>query len=141
MSKKKRTKRAAPQRKPATQNNPNVVNTSDSNVVKTSSKPATRKRPTSPKQRKRSKTTFTSKDMLFGRENYMMMIGGLVLIVLGMILMSGGGMDDPNTWDASRIYSPVRITLAPIVILLGLIVEILAIFRRPKAVVEATEET
>jgi hypothetical protein len=66
--------------------------------------------------------------LLFGKGNYRMMLIGLALVVLGFILMSGGAMPDANTWDEGVIYSFTRITLAPIVILIGLGVEIYAIF-------------
>lgn len=55
---------------------------------------------------------------------------GCGLIALGLILMLGGGMDDPAVWDESVIYSPIRITLAPIVILAGLGMQIYAIFKK-----------
>jgi hypothetical protein len=46
--------------------------------------------------------------------------------------MAGGGSDDPNVFDTSEVYSTRRITIAPVVILIGLAVEIYAIFRQPK---------
>lgn len=67
---------------------------------------------------------------MFGKRNFIFMGIGLGLIVLGSLLMLGGGMPDPNTWDESLIYSFRRITLAPIVILAGLIVQIYAIFTK-----------
>ena len=80
----------------------------------------------------RSQATATPaapKEMIFGKENYIWMAIGAGLVALGLILMMGGGMDDPNVWDESIIYS-FRITvLAPIVILTGLVVEIYAIFK------------
>ncbi len=77
----------------------------------------------------RTKNVVTE-ELLFGRKNYILMASGLALIILGYLLMSGGGMEDPNTWDESRIYGFRRITLAPAVILLGLVLEIVAIFKR-----------
>jgi uncharacterized membrane protein YidH (DUF202 family) len=68
---------------------------------------------------------------LFGRENYKWMLIGLVIIVIGVLLMMGGKNTDPNTFDPKEVYSTRRITIAPILILLGLGVEIFAIFRRP----------
>lgn len=68
--------------------------------------------------------------LIFKKENFMLMGGGLVLIILGLVLMAGGSMPSPDVWDESLIYSPRRITLAPIVILAGLIVEIVAIFKK-----------
>ena len=68
--------------------------------------------------------------LLFTKQNYLYIAIGCGMIALGMILMLGGGMKDPNVWDESVIYSPVRTVLAPIVILAGLGMEIYAIFKR-----------
>jgi len=70
---------------------------------------------------------------LFGRENYVWIIAGLVVIALGLILMTGGRSSDPNTFDPKEVYSFPRITVAPILILAGLALQIVAIFRKPKA--------
>ncbi|MEL6944315.1 MAG: DUF3098 domain-containing protein [Bacteroidota bacterium] len=67
--------------------------------------------------------------LLFGRKNYLLMLLGAGLVTLGMFLMSGGSMPDPDTWDPNIIYSTRRTLLAPIVILAGLVVEIFAIFK------------
>jgi hypothetical protein len=80
---------------------------------------------------KKQVTTTPSK--LFGKENYMWMIIGGAVIALGFILMSGGKSDDPNVFKREEIYSTMRITIAPILILIGLGLEIFAIFRRPKS--------
>ena len=72
---------------------------------------------------------FTSKEMIFGRENFKWIFIGLALITLGMVLMMGGGMPAPDVWDDNIIYSHRRITLAPILILAGLAVEVYAIFK------------
>ena len=69
---------------------------------------------------------------LFGKENFTLMLIGVGILILGFLLMAGGGSDDPNVFDASEVYSTRRITIAPIVILIGLAVEIYAIFRQPK---------
>ncbi|ACU58754.1 Protein of unknown function [Chitinophaga sp. YR627] len=69
---------------------------------------------------------------VFPKENYKIMIAGLAVVVVGFLLMMGGNSDDPNTFKPEEVYSFRRITLAPIVILLGLVVEIYAIMRRPK---------
>ena len=69
---------------------------------------------------------------LFHKENYMLMIIGGVIIVLGIFLMTGGKSLDPNVFDKNQVYSTTRITVAPILILLGLCVEIFAIFKKGK---------
>jgi len=68
--------------------------------------------------------------LLFSRQNYLIMAIGVGLIALGMILMLGGAMKDPNVWDESVIYSFRRTVLAPVVILAGLATEIYAIFKK-----------
>jgi hypothetical protein len=69
---------------------------------------------------------------LFDKENYTWMLIGVGILILGFALMAGGGSDDPNVFNPSEVYSPRRITVAPIVILIGIAVEIYAIFRQPK---------
>jgi len=66
----------------------------------------------------------------FGKSNYTWMLIGAALIVLGMFLMSGGKSADPNVFDTSEVYSFRRITLAPIVVIAGFVVEIYAIFKK-----------
>ncbi len=68
--------------------------------------------------------------LLFNKENYKWMLIGCGLIGLGLILMLGGSMKDPNVWDESVIYSARRTVLAPIFILAGLAVEVYAIFKK-----------
>lgn len=74
---------------------------------------------------------------LFVKDNYIWMAAGAVIIALGMILMSGGKNQDPNTFDVNVVYSTTRITVAPILIVLGLLVEVYALFKKPKATVPA----
>ena len=57
---------------------------------------------------------------------------GAAVIALGMILMAGGKSDDPGIFNAAEVYSARRITIAPILILLGLGIEVYAIFKKPK---------
>lgn len=67
-----------------------------------------------------------------GKENYMLLAAGFVVIIIGYLLMSGGGSNDPNVFDESKLYSFRRITLAPIVIFIGFIIEGVAIMWKPK---------
>ncbi|MCS6929881.1 MAG: DUF3098 domain-containing protein [Saprospiraceae bacterium] len=69
---------------------------------------------------------------IFGRRNFIAIGIGLLLIILGLIAMSGGSMPDPNTWDPAIIYSPRRITLAPFLMILGFIVVGIGIFLDPE---------
>jgi hypothetical protein len=70
---------------------------------------------------------------LFGKDNYLWMAIGLAIIILGLLLMIGGKSKDPNVFDTSQVYSFRRITVAPILILAGLALEIVGIFKKPKA--------
>ncbi|MDC1107166.1 DUF3098 domain-containing protein [Prolixibacteraceae bacterium] len=63
--------------------------------------------------------------------NYKLLIIGIGIIVLGFILMSGGGSEDPNVFDES-IFNFRRTTLAPIVVLFGFLFEIYAIMYKPR---------
>jgi membrane-bound ClpP family serine protease len=73
------------------------------------------------------KTTF-----LFQRGNYVLMLAGIALIVLGFVLMSGGGSEDPNVYNP-ELFSARRIVVAPFLIVVGFAVEVWAIMRKPKA--------
>ena len=73
----------------------------------------------------------TSKgEFIFGKKNYKFMLIGLASIVIGFILMSGGGSDDPNVFDPS-IFSWTRIRLAPTLVLLGFGIQVYAILLNP----------
>jgi hypothetical protein len=88
---------------------------------------------------KEKKTTHTTKKAvnagignLFDRENYKWMLIGVAVILLGWILMAGGASKDPNIFNKNEVYSTVRITIAPIVIVAGLIIEIYALLKSSK---------
>ena len=69
---------------------------------------------------------------LFGKENYIWIIAGIATIALGLFLMAGGKSNDPNVFDPKEVYSTTRITIAPLLILIGLGLGVFAIFRKPK---------
>ena len=71
----------------------------------------------------------------FGKQNYQIFIGGIVLIIIGYLLMIGGGSEDPNVFNPA-IFDTQRITIAPMVCLSGFITIIVAIMWRPKAKAE-----
>ena len=68
---------------------------------------------------------------VFTRKNYILLIAGISLICIGLLLMIGGGSDNPNVFS-KKIFDFQRITLAPILIVSGFIVEIFAILYKPK---------
>lgn len=78
--------------------------------------------------KKPTKTNTTT--ALFNKKNYIWMIAGVVVIALGMFLMSGGKSPDPSVFNEKEVYSTTRITIAPLLILAGIVIEIFAIFRK-----------
>jgi hypothetical protein len=69
---------------------------------------------------------------IFEKQNYMWMLIGGVVIIAGFLLMIGGKSADPNVFNKDEVYGFRRITLAPILIVAGLIIEIYAIMKKPK---------
>ncbi len=61
-----------------------------------------------------------SPELIYNKQNYILLIVGLVIEIIGFILMSGGGSEDPAVFS-EEIFSFRRITLAPIVVVIGLI--------------------
>ena len=70
---------------------------------------------------------------LFGKENYMWMLIGLGVLALGFFLMAGGKSSDPNVFNENEVYSTTRITIAPMLIIAGFIIEIFAIMKKSKS--------
>ena len=71
-------------------------------------------------------------NVLFTKDNYKWMLIGLIVIAIGMLLMVGGKSPDPNVFNADEIYGFRRITLAPILVVLGLVIEVYAIMKKQK---------
>ncbi len=69
---------------------------------------------------------------LFGKDNIRWMLIGVAVIILGIFLMSGGKSEDPNVFDVNEVYSTTRITVAPILIIIGLLIEVYAIMKKSK---------
>jgi len=69
---------------------------------------------------------------LFTKDNYIWMLAGILVMALGFFLMAGGKSPDPTKFNDNEIYSTTRITIAPILIMAGFVIEIFAIMRKPK---------
>jgi len=70
-------------------------------------------------------------DFLFDKVNYKFLLIGIGVIVLGFILMSGGGSDNPKVFNED-VFSFRRIRLAPTVVLIGFGITIYSIFKKSK---------
>ena len=57
--------------------------------------------------------------MVLKKKNYLLIIAGCIIVLLGFVLMSGGGSQDPNVFNEEELFSFRRITLAPFMVLLG----------------------
>lgn len=82
---------------------------------------------------KKEPAKTAEKGTLFGKDNYKWMLIGVGFLALGFILMSGGKSADPNQFNTDSIYSTTRITIAPILIIAGFVIEIYAIMKKPKS--------
>ena len=83
---------------------------------------------------KENKNTVENKSQfafVFDKTNYIIMIAGIVLLALGYIFLMGGGSDDPNVFNEA-MFNGRRLYLAPILIILGLVAEIVAIMYKGK---------
>ena len=81
--------------------------------------------------KKQVPVTKKTGEFAFGKENYRLLFIGLAFITLCFILMIGGGSKDPNVFNPS-IFDFQHITLAPILVLAGYVIEIFAIMKKPK---------
>ncbi|HMK20244.1 MAG TPA: DUF3098 domain-containing protein [Chitinophagaceae bacterium] len=81
----------------------------------------------------KKQVTTTSTSSLFDKQNMWLMLLGVGVIAVGMLLMVGGRSKDPNTFNYDEVYSTLRISVAPVLIIIGLGIEIYAIFKKPKS--------
>ena len=72
-----------------------------------------------------------SEDFIFEKKNFQVMLVGIIFIVVGFVLMSGGGSDDPNVFNP-EIYNFRRIRLAPTLVLIGFAIQVYAILLNPR---------
>lgn len=68
----------------------------------------------------------------FQPENYKLLLAGLAINILGYILMIGGAAQTADEFNANELFSSTRITLAPILIVLGFVIIFYAIMRKKK---------
>lgn len=80
-------------------------------------------------QQQTTQDNASKRVLLFNKKNFMFFGIGLLIVIVGFFFMSGGQMPDANTFDESVIYSPMRITVAPFLVLVGLSVIIYGIFK------------
>lgn len=72
------------------------------------------------------KEAATSNKFVFGKQNYILLAASFVVLVIGFVLMYGP--DDPV-----KKYDFQRLTLAPIVVMLGFAIAGFSIFHKDKS--------
>ncbi len=70
-------------------------------------------------------------EFVFGKQNYILLLISILVIIIGFALLAGGGSDNPNEFSP-EIFSNRRMYVAPVVILVGYFLVIYAIMKRPK---------
>jgi hypothetical protein len=68
-------------------------------------------------------------EFIFSKKNYLLLISGLILILSGLALMVGGESEDPSKFS-DEIFNFQRLTLAPLLIVSGFVLEIFAIMSK-----------
>ena len=91
---------------------------------------STSRKSTAPLSNRETIKGSSKESLLFTKDNYKWMVIGLIIMAVGFFLMAGGKSPDPNVFNDNEIYSFRRITLAPILIVAGLLVEIYAIMKK-----------
>lgn len=81
----------------------------------------------------------TNKTPLFRPVNYILMIIGAVIIIIGYFCISGGAAEQPDQFNP-EVFNTRRIVVAPVMILIGLVTEIFAIMWHPRNKKETNEE-
>ena len=76
-----------------------------------------------------AKNTNDDTPFIFKKNNYILLITGLLFIFIGLFLMIGGGSTDPEVFS-SEIFNFQRLTLAPILIAAGFIIQLFAIMKK-----------
>lgn len=91
---------------------------------------ATKVAATTSRRTRTSSISTQPETLLFEKSNFTFIILGAGLVFLGLMMMLGGGMPDRDTWDPDIIYSSRITVLGPLLILVGLGMEIYAIFKK-----------
>tara|TARA_B100000427_G_scaffold234549_1_gene197573 strand:+ start:223 stop:468 length:246 start_codon:yes stop_codon:yes gene_type:complete len=73
----------------------------------------------------------SNKELLFAKKNYLISFIGIIFIIIGYVMMSGGGSNDPNIFNY-EIYNFRRIKVAPLLVIIGLAIQFYAILTSDK---------
>lgn len=82
--------------------------------------------------KKEEKAAVVQGTFAFGKDNYMIILAGIGVLVIGYLLMIGGGAESPDKFNP-EIFSTRRVTIAPVTLLLGFGIVLYGIMRKPRA--------
>ncbi len=68
---------------------------------------------------------------VLGKTNYILLAVGFFILILGYVLLTGGKAPNPKVFS-TELFSTTRITIAPILILIGFAIDIIALIIKPK---------
>jgi hypothetical protein len=71
------------------------------------------------------------KQFAFGKENFILVVVSVLVIIVGFVLVSGGKTTEETGFDG-RIFDARRLFIAPVVIMSGFGLMIYAILKKPK---------
>lgn len=80
-----------------------------------------------------NQNTMSKDNFVFGKDNKRFIIGGFVITLIGFLLMMGGGSDDPTVFNAEELFSPMRITVAPFLVIVGYLVVLYGVMKKRKS--------
>lgn len=86
---------------------------------------------TTKKNEKQNPAKQGKRPPLFRKINYILMIAGAIILIIGYFCLKGGAVADPNTFDG-EIFSARRTVVSPILMFAGLVIEIVAIMWHPR---------
>lgn len=69
---------------------------------------------------------------VFGKNNITLILAGVGITLIGFVMMIGGGSEDPNVFNTDELFSPMRITVAPFLVIAGYCVVIFGIMKKPR---------
>jgi hypothetical protein len=75
------------------------------------------------------------RNFAFDRDNYKWLLIGMAFLLVGYLLMIGGGSDDPDVFNYS-MFDFQRLTLSPILLMIGYLLGIYAIMKKPRNIQE-----
>ncbi len=77
-------------------------------------------------------TYMSNFDFPLKKDNLRIILIGLVINIIGYIMMIGGGSDNPKEFNEAELFSDMRITVSPIVIVVGIALIIYGIMKKSK---------